>query len=73
MVNHHQHCFSGYEIYNNKYIFYGLGNFCFDNPVKRNSIWNEGYMLSLNFLTMERLISLLYHIYNVISCLRFVY
>ncbi|MFK1976886.1 CapA family protein [Bacteroides fragilis] len=49
VVNHHQHCFSGYEIYNNKYIFYGLGNFCFDNPVKRNSIWNEGYMLSLNF------------------------
>lgn len=26
-----------------------MGNFCFDNPVKRNSIWNEGYMLSLNF------------------------
>lgn len=23
VVNHHQHCFSGYEIYNNKYIFMG--------------------------------------------------
>jgi Putative enzyme of poly-gamma-glutamate biosynthesis (capsule formation) len=32
VVNHHQHCFSGYEVYKNKPIFYGLGNFCFDKP-----------------------------------------
>ena len=30
IINHHQHCFSGYEVYNSKPIFYGLGNFCFD-------------------------------------------
>ncbi len=30
VVNHHQHCFSGYEVYCGKPIFYGLGNFCFD-------------------------------------------
>ena len=30
IINHHQHCFSGYEIYNGKPIFYGLGNFCYD-------------------------------------------
>lgn len=48
VVNHHQHCYSGYEIYNNKPIFYGLGNFCFDWPKRRNSIWNEGFMLILN-------------------------
>lgn len=47
VVNHHQHCFSGYEIYNNKYIFYGLGNFCFDKNTQRNSIWNEGYLVKL--------------------------
>ena len=47
VVNHHQHCFSGYEVYKGKPICYGLGNFCFDNPGKRNSIWNEGYMLVL--------------------------
>lgn len=50
VVNHHQHCFSGYEVYNGKPIFYGLGNFCFDiNPPQRNSIWNYGYLLKLNF------------------------
>ena len=45
VINHHQHCYSGYEVYNGKPIFYGLGNFCFDWEGKRNSIWNEGYML----------------------------
>lgn len=47
VVNHHQHCYSGYEVYKGKPIFYGLGNFCFDKPIKRNDIWNEGYMVQL--------------------------
>ena len=49
IVNHHQHCFSGYEVYKSKPIFYGLGNFCFDEEGERNGIWNEGFMLKLNF------------------------
>lgn len=49
VVNHHQHCYSGYEIYQGKPIFYGLGNFCFDRSDKRNSIWNEGFLLELSF------------------------
>ncbi|MBP3440212.1 MAG: CapA family protein [Tidjanibacter sp.] len=49
VVNHHQHCYSGYEYYNGKPIVYGLGNFCFDWKGKRNSFWNEGYMLRLCF------------------------
>lgn len=49
VVNHHQHCYSGYEVYNGKPIFYGLGNFCFDASKMRNSIWNEGYMVMLSF------------------------
>lgn len=49
VINHHQHCFSGYEIYKDKPIVYGLGNFCFDWKGRRNSIWNEGYMACLNF------------------------
>ena len=49
VVNHHQHCYSGYEVYENKPIFYGLGNFCFDHPEYRNSQWNEGYLLVLDF------------------------
>ena len=49
VVNHHQHCYSGYEVYNGKPIFYGLGNFLFDWDNERNSIWNEGYMVELYF------------------------
>lgn len=51
VVNHHQHCYSGYEVYNNKPIFYGLGNFCFDYPVfsKNNPNWSYGYLLEINF------------------------
>lgn len=49
VVNHHQHCYSGYDVYYDKPIFYGLGNFCFDKPGSRNGIWNEGYMVVLLF------------------------
>lgn len=47
VVNHHQHCFSGYEYYKNKPIFYGLGNFCFDEGEDNNDLWYEGYALEL--------------------------
>lgn len=47
VINHHQHCYSGYELYQNKPIIYGLGNFCFDKPSQRHTIWNEGYMVEL--------------------------
>ena len=49
VVNHHQHCYSGYEVYNGKPIFYGLGNFCFDRPGKVSK-WNEGYLVVLDTL-----------------------
>lgn len=49
VVNHHQHCFSGYEVYNGKPIFYGLGNFCFDYKTKRSGIWTEGYFVQIDF------------------------
>lgn len=48
VINHHQHCFSGYELYGGKPIFYGLGNFCFDNPVYRNQAWNKGYFVRID-------------------------
>ena len=53
VVNHHQHCFSGYEVYKGKPVFYGLGNFCFDNPNATSGIWNEGYMVELSFSSSE--------------------
>lgn len=49
VINHHQHCFSGYEIYKDAPIFYGLGNFCFDRNNMRHNIWNEGYAVELCF------------------------
>lgn len=49
VVNHHQHCYSGYEVYNGKPIFYGLGNFCFDRSGKWSNKWYEGYLLMLSF------------------------
>ncbi len=49
VVNHHQHCFSGYEIYKEKPVFYGLGNFCFDKLTRRNGLWTEGYVISIVF------------------------
>lgn len=50
ILNHHQHCFLGYEVYKEKPIFYGLGNFCFDNSLRRGTIWNQGYMVELELL-----------------------
>ena len=51
VVNHHQHCYSGYELYQNKPIFYGLGNFCFDHPslARNKENWGDGYMVELDF------------------------
>lgn len=54
VINHHQHCFSGYELYKDKPIFYGLGNFCFDWEGRNNSSWNEGYAIKL---TLDKSIS----------------
>ena len=46
VINHHQHCYSGYEEYSGKPILYGLGNFSFDinSPTKK---WCEGFMVRL--------------------------
>ena len=49
VINHHQHCFSGGEVWHGKPIFYGLGNFCFDWREKNSNLWNEGFMVKLVF------------------------
>lgn len=53
VVNHHQHCYSGYEYYNEKPIVYGLGNFCFDEDGMRDGIWNEGYCVEIEFASSK--------------------
>lgn len=47
VVNHHQHCFSGYERYKDGLIFYGLGNFYFDTLAPTRS-WSEGFLLEID-------------------------
>lgn len=53
VVNHHQHCYSGYEYYQGKPIVYGLGNFCFDKNGMCSKIWNEGYCVTIEFVDMH--------------------
>ncbi len=49
VINHHQHCYSGYEVYKKCPIFYGIGNFSFDYNRSAKSTWNEGYMIEIEF------------------------
>lgn len=49
VVNHHQHCYSGFEIYNGSPIVYGLGNFFFPRVKYSKTFWNFGYMIRLIF------------------------
>ena len=58
VVNHHQHCMNGYEIYKGKPIFYGLGNFYFPerDGVSKPKSWGYGYAVLLtldNAITFE--------------------
>ena len=48
VINHHTHCIGAEEVYKNAPIFYSLGNFIFDNPNQRDSIWNCGMAVTLN-------------------------
>lgn len=52
VVNHHQHCYSGYEYFHSKPIVYGLGNFCFDRDGEYNTVWNNGYVLIVDTDTL---------------------
>lgn len=50
VICHHTHTYSGYEHYNNGYIFYGLGNFYF--PTKKSNPqdpWYYGFALKMFF------------------------
>jgi len=47
IISHHTHCPSGYEIYNNVPIFYGLGNFLFHRENFKDKNWYQGYFVKL--------------------------
>lgn len=51
VINHHQHCHSGYEKYKGGMIFYGLGNFFFKwngKPSRKPKYWGKGFFLELS-------------------------
>lgn len=48
IINHHQHCMNGYEVYKGKPIFYGLGNFYFPWGTNRPDPWHYGYAVQLS-------------------------
>lgn len=47
IISHHTHCFTGHEVYKDAPIFYGLGNFLYDWPNKKDENWNFGYVVRL--------------------------
>jgi poly-gamma-glutamate capsule biosynthesis protein CapA/YwtB (metallophosphatase superfamily) len=47
VVSNHSHIVSGFEVYKECPIFYGLGNFIFDWPETINKPWNIGMFLNL--------------------------
>ena len=47
VISNHTHCFSGYEVYKGKPIFYCLGNFIYDWPGRANTDWNHGFVVRL--------------------------
>ena len=48
VINHHQHCCSGYEVYSGKPVFYGIGNFCFEPFKPECDSWHKGVMVELD-------------------------
>jgi poly-gamma-glutamate capsule biosynthesis protein CapA/YwtB (metallophosphatase superfamily) len=47
VISNHTHCFSGYEVYHGKPIFYSLGNFIYDWPERMHTDWNIGFAVRL--------------------------
>lgn len=48
VVGHHTHCYSGYELYNEKPIFYSLGNFLFESAAQKFDSWHTGFAVLLS-------------------------
>ena len=49
VICQHSHCAGTFEYYMEKPIVYGQGNFIFENLGRNTAMWNEGFLVSLNF------------------------
>ena len=59
IVGHHSHYISGYEIFKEVPIFYGLGNFLFDSTTELTG-WYEGLLLNLQIDLQKKITWKLY-------------
>lgn len=48
IIGHHSHCIQPFEIYNDKYIFYGIGN-CIMPDINTPSFYNEAGLNPINY------------------------
>lgn len=55
IVCHHSHVPGAYELYKNKFISYGVGNFIFDHHTPPLD-WNIGYAVKLEFCVRDKLL-----------------
>lgn len=58
VICQHTHIVGCYEIYNKIPIFYGQGNFIFNNPNNTSQDWNSGYLINLDLGKKEVAFSL---------------
>lgn len=49
IICHHSHCISGYELYKNVPIFYGIGNFLFSTSSNKEE-WYKGMIIELDIM-----------------------
>ncbi len=49
VINHHTHHISGYEVFNGKPIYYSLGNFLFPSKTNKETFWNKGLAVKIDF------------------------
>ena len=56
VISHHTHCISGMEVYNNKEIYYGLGNFLFTINSEYED-WYKGIVLDLEISENKQMVT----------------
>ena len=61
VVCQHSHCIGSKELYNNKYIIYGQGNFIFDDGTNSYD-WNHGLLIDLSISKKHSVDSICYHV-----------
>jgi hypothetical protein len=54
VIGHHTHCISGMEVYNNKEIYYSLGNFLFTKPSEFED-WYTGIVLQVEISEQKKI------------------